>query len=107
MSFFKQKTTIISCLIVYLCSYVLNVFFLVPVFTRAQDSDTTNLIAVFVDASLYESSLIKSDVIWYAKDYLQQRYPRSKALVFPINTSTFMARDVAKILENLYFDGVK
>jgi hypothetical protein len=61
-----------------------------------------NLVAIFVDKEIYSD--IKSDIEWYAKDYVQQKIENSQALVFPIDTTNFQAKDIAKILDNLYFE---
>lgn len=61
--------------------------------------------AVFVDKDIYQNA--KSDIEWYATDYIQQRISNSKALVLPINTQNFKAIDVVRMLENMYFDGIK
>jgi hypothetical protein len=62
----------------------------------------TNIIAVFVDKDVYQSS--KNDIEWYATDYVQQRISNSKALVLPINTQNFKSIDLVRMLENMYFD---
>jgi len=65
----------------------------------------TTLIAVFVDQSLQQ--VINADLKRYTTSYIQQRYPDSKALVIPINTTNIQAPDIVKIIENMYFDGLK
>ncbi|MDD3263232.1 MAG: VCBS repeat-containing protein [Candidatus Absconditabacteria bacterium] len=65
----------------------------------------TNLIAVFVDKDVYQNS--KNSIERYATDYIQQRVSNSKALILPINTQNFKAIDLVRMLENMYFDGIK
>lgn len=62
-----------------------------------------NLVAIFVDQSIYTS--IQSDLQRYTTTYIPAQAPGTKTLVFPINSSTFKARDLQKIIENLYYDG--
>ncbi len=70
--------------------------------------DKVNIVAVLVDDSLYPK--IKSEVSRYA-DYIQKwgnnAIANAKALVIPINIKEITAPDIVKILENLYFDGLK
>ena len=59
------------------------------------------LVAIFVDKDIYPT--IKNNVQWYSLQYIQARFPRIKALVFPVDTKTIQASDVQKIISNLYF----
>jgi hypothetical protein len=63
------------------------------------------LVAVFVDKDIYQNT--KSDIERYATDYIQQRISNSKAIVLPINVENFKAIDLVRMLENMYFDGIK
>jgi hypothetical protein len=73
---------------------------------QAEDTITnTNIVAVFVDSNIYED--IKPDLQRYTTQYIQDKLSRTKAVVMPIDASTFKARDIAKILDNMYFDGIK
>lgn len=58
-----------------------------------------------VDDKIYPS--IENDIKRYASQYIQKKYPFSKALVFKINTKEYDAPEITKLLENLYFDGIK
>lgn len=66
---------------------------------------TTQLVAVLVDDKIYDT--IEDDLKRYASDYIQKKYPHSKALVLKINTKEYSAPEIVKLLENLYFDGLK
>lgn len=73
---------------------------------KAEDTmDNTNIVAVFVDSNIYNS--IQNDIQRYTTNYIQDKLSRTKAVVMPIDANTFKARDIAKILDNMYFDGVK
>jgi hypothetical protein len=63
----------------------------------------TNIVTVFVDKDIYNA--LSSDIQRYASNYIQWRISNTKATVFPINTQTFKAKDIVKLLENIYFDG--
>lgn len=98
----SKKIFVIIVCFVYLFSYIIHNFI---IGIRAETTlQHTNIVAVFVDKDIYND--ISSDVQRYASNYIQQRVSNSKATVFPINTDTFKAKDIVKILENLYFDGV-
>jgi len=65
----------------------------------------THLVAVFVDKNIYK--WLETDIKWYASQYIQSHISDSKAIVLPIDTKNFAAKDIAAMLENMYFDGVK
>ncbi|MDO4713760.1 MAG: hypothetical protein Q4B28_03825 [bacterium] len=58
-----------------------------------------------VDDKIYDN--IENELKRYAKDYIQQKYQNSKALVLKLNTKEYTAPEIVKLLENLYFDGEK
>ncbi|MEI8091123.1 MAG: hypothetical protein WCG98_02505 [bacterium] len=58
-----------------------------------------------MDKNVYSTN--KKDIDDYATTYVQKKEANSKAIILPINTSTIKAPDIAKILENMYFDGLK
>ena len=66
-----------------------------------------------MDDKIYDD--IENDIQRYAQQYIQwedsdnSRYnaiSNSKAIVLPVNTDSIDAKDINKILENMYFDGV-
>ena len=67
---------------------------------------TTNIVALLIDKDLYTNDL-KNSVDRYATNYIQQKISNSKAIIFPINTDSIKARDIAKMIENIYYDGVE
>lgn len=66
---------------------------------------STQLIAVLVNEKIYPS--IEGKLRWYTTKYLQKQYPQSKALIFKINPESYTAPEISKLLENVYFDGLK
>jgi hypothetical protein len=67
---------------------------------------TLNLVALIVDKNLYNGSL-KNSIDRYTSNYIQQKISNSRAIVFPIDTTAIKARDITKMLENIYYDGVE
>lgn len=67
----------------------------------------TNIVALIVDKQLYADGQVEKLIERYARDYIQQRISNSKAVIFPIDTKVVQAWDIARMLENLYLDGVE
>lgn len=103
---FKRKILIFWFLLIYSISLIFNNYiFLIwssPVEASEEQEKSINLVAIFVDNNIYQN--IKQDIEWYSKNYVQQKIDNSQALVFPINTDNFKAKDITKILDNLYFE---
>jgi hypothetical protein len=81
------------------------VFFETQVFANTPQT-TSNIVAIVIDKDLYESNL-RSNIDRYTSNYIQQKISNSKAIVFPINTTNIKARDIAKMLESLYYEGIE
>jgi hypothetical protein len=94
-------------LLIYSLSYFLQSWFFIDFGSVFAENplDRTHLVAVFVDKDIYQDT--KSDIERYATDYIQQRISNSKAIVLPINVENFKAIDLVRMLENMYFDGIK
>ena len=71
----------------------------------AENPDTTNLVAVFVDKDIYKD--ITTDLVRYTTRYIQRKISNSKAIVFPIDTTTLKAHEISQMLENMYFEGLE
>jgi hypothetical protein len=67
---------------------------------------TLNIVALIVDKNLYNGSL-KNSIDRYTSNYIQQKISNSRAIIFPIDTSTIKARDITKMLENIYYEGIE
>ncbi|MFZ2718776.1 MAG: VCBS repeat-containing protein, partial [Candidatus Absconditicoccaceae bacterium] len=104
---FNQKKQIIFLITIYVLSYFLNsLFFINFDKTKAEDSlKSTNIIAILVDQNIYND--LSDEIQRYTKNYIQKEVSNSKAVVLPINVQNFKAQDITKILENMYFDGLK
>ena len=114
----KTKKILIS---IVLGVYILTTFFQSAIYgwkntvyaawTHEEKLDYTNIVAIIVNDDIY--SRIESDVKWYATNYIQWAWgnkytsiSNSKALVFPINVDNFSAKNIAQLLENMYFDWI-
>jgi len=83
-----------------------NTFFIDRRKVYADDNpSTTNIVAVFVDKDIYQG--IKTNLERYTTQYIQKKISNSKAVVFPIDTTTMKAHDISQMLENMYFEGLK
>jgi hypothetical protein len=101
----KNKSAIWSVLIFYTVTYFLQSLLYVINFANAEQiAQSTQIVSIFVDNELYKRSDVRSDIIWYSKDYLQQRINSSKAIVIPVDINTISANDIVRMLENIYFD---
>lgn len=107
MYFLHKRHLVWLLLLIYSLSYFLQSWFFVDFWSVFAENplDRTHLVAVFVDKDIYQDA--KSDIERYATEYIQQRISNSKAIVLPINTQNFKAIDVVRMLENMYFDGIK
>ncbi|HCB52057.1 TPA: hypothetical protein DEP21_05875 [Patescibacteria group bacterium] len=107
MSFFDKKYSIWFLLIIYVLSYFMQSWFFVDAGSITTESvqKRTHLVAVIVDKDIYQN--LKSDVEWYATEYIQNQISDSKAIILPITTKNFRANEITKMLENMYFDGEK
>gem|GEM_PF-2711946 len=80
-------------------------FFQSDIFANERKT-TTNIVALMVDKNLY-NGVLKNSIDWYATNYIQQKISNSKAVIFPLDTETIKARDIVKMLENIYYDGIE
>ena len=62
---------------------------------------------MLVDKDLYSNTNLKNSLERYTTQYIQQKISNSKAVVFPLDTTVVKSRDIAKLLENLYYDGIE
>jgi hypothetical protein len=102
------KFKIYGLLTVYILAWFMQSwmpFFQSDIFANERKA-TTNIVALIVDKNLYNGTL-KNSIDRYATNYIQQKISNSKAVIFPINTETIKARDITKMLENIYHEGVE
>ena len=65
-------------------------------------NNTTALIAVLIDEETYNSVSISSYT-----SYVSSKYPNSKVVILPLDTEEYTAPEIAKLLENMYFDWIE
>ncbi len=101
--------------IIVLFVYLFTVLFQQVPFLRLFDKDKVfaeapsekiNIVLLLTDSELYKWT-IKTDIDWYAKDYIQSGFPNTKALILPLDVKTIKSYDIVKMIQNLYFDGQK
>ena len=63
-----------------------------------------NIVLVFVEKKLYDN--LKDELVRYSRNYIQEKNPNTIALTLPIDKDT-TAIEILKIVQNLYFEGVK
>lgn len=105
----SKKILGILILIGYLSSQILSMLGYVDrniAEAKNSNRDTmTQLVAVMVEESIYDK--LEKNLQRYTTSYIQKHYPHSKAIVLKINTKEYNAPELTKLLENLYFDGLK
>lgn len=96
---------------VYLCTSIIQYF--IDGFWVSADSfqeekkELSNVVAVFVDDKLYENKEIKSNIQRYTTQYIQKELDNTKAIVMPLNLKDIHAYEIYRMLENIYFEGIK
>lgn len=103
----RKQLSIFIFTFFYFLSILLNTFYYLPwnraaAYTPVETNN--NIVAIFVDSSVYWDAWVKSRIDSYANNYIQQKISDSKALIVPINVSNFKSNDILRILENLYFE---
>ncbi|MEI7478050.1 MAG: hypothetical protein WCJ81_06265 [bacterium] len=101
----NKKIIILIAGIVVLCTQSFSNWVFYAKTNASGPTEEDKLVAVFIDSTLYNT--IKSDIQWYTTQYIQSRFTRTKALVFPVDTNKIKANDIQKILSNLYYGGEK
>ena len=91
-----KKLSVRILIIFYGISYLLqnSVFIDRKKVYAAETPSTTNLVAVFVDKNIYQD--IKANLVRYTTTYIQKKIANSKAVVFPIDTTTLKAYSINK-----------
>lgn len=94
--------------------YMWNNVYAASIWNNESQKDYTNIVAIIVNKKIYDNNKIRKDIEWYATEYIQWKWNKkytsvsnSKALVFPIDVDTFSTKNIAQLLENIYFDWIK
>ena len=107
MEWISRKISIRTFVSLYAISYILQSFFFVnrKNVYAAETTSLTNIVAVLVDKDIYPNN--QQDIQRYTTQYIQKKLNNTKAIVLPINTKNIKAFEISKMLENIYFDGIK
>lgn len=107
MEWISKKASIWTFVSLYAVSYILQSFFFVDrkKVYAAETTSLTNIVAVLVDKDIYPEN--QEDIQWYTTQYIQKKLNNTKAIVLPINIKNIKAFEISKMLENIYFDGIK
>ena len=106
---FSKKAKVSLLLIIYLVAWLYQsweVLFRNDVFANINKVET-HIVAVLVDKDLYSNPALKNSLERYTTQYIQSQISNSKAVIFPLDTTVVKSRDIAKLLENLYYEGVE
>ena len=106
---FSKKIKVSALISIYLVARLYQSWeaaFRSDVFADINKVDT-NIVAVLVDKDLYSNTNFKNSLERYTTQYIQSKISNSKAVVFPLDTTTVNSRDIAKLLESLYYDGIE
>ena len=101
-----KKFWLLSTIFVYCASFLLQSNLgLFQAWARETNVPRVNIVAILVDNKIYD--WIADGLKWYASDYVQQQLSDTKALVIPIDLGKINAYDIYRMMENIYFDGLK
>lgn len=109
--FKRSKKSILGTLIliVYLSSYLFSALGYISWDTvnAANENQNTSreLVAILVEKKLYPS--IKSNLDRYTTNYIQKQHPNSQGIIIQIDANEYTPVEITKLLENIYFDGIK
>lgn len=101
-----KKICLLSTIFVYCASFLLQSNLgLFQTFAQWSSSNV-NIVAILVDDKIL--GWISEDLQWYATEYIQgEKIFNSKALIIPLDVSNITAYDIYRMMENIYFDGLK
>ena len=101
-----KKICLLSTIIVYCASFLIqsNLGFF-QAWAKEVNTPRVNIVAVLVDDKIYDA--ISGDLNWYATSYIQDKLTDTKALVMPLDLDKIDAYDIYRMMQNIYFDGLK
>ena len=101
-----KKVCLLSTIIVYCASFLLQSnFVLFETWAKETNIPRVNIVAILVDNKIYDG--ISDNLKWYATNYVQNKLSDTKALVMPLDLTNIHAYDIYRMMENIYFDGLK
>ena len=101
-----KKICLLSTIIVYCASFLIqsNLPFF-EVWAQETNIPRVNVVVVLVDNEIYGG--ISWWLKWYTTNYVQNILANTKALVIPLDLKDIHAYDIHRMMENIYFDGLK
>ncbi len=101
-----KKVCLLSTIFVYCFSFLLQSNLWLFQAWAQWSPDPVNIVTILVDDRIL--GWINSDLKWYATEYIQlEKIPNSKALVIPLDVTKISAYDIHRMMENIYFDGLR
>ncbi len=101
-----KKFCLLSTVFIYCASFLLQSnLFLFQTWAKEKNEPLVNIVTILVDNRIYKG--ISDDLKWYATNYVQQKLSDTKALVIPLDLTKIHAYDIYRMMENIYFDGLK
>ena len=101
-----KKVCLLSTIFVYCVSFLLQSNLWLFQAWAQWSPDPINIVTILVDDRIL--NWINDDLKWYATEYIQrEKIPNSKALVIPLDVAKISAYDIHRMMENIYFDGLK
>ena len=100
-----KKICLLSTIIVYCASFLLQSnFTLFEVWAKETNQPRVNIVAILVDSEIY------GWIAWWLggyAGYIQDHLADTKALIIPLDLKDIHAYDIYRMMENIYFDGLK
>ena len=101
-----KRICLLSTIIIYCASFLIESnFALFEVWAQEKNTPLVNIVAVLVDDKIY--NWISWWLSWYTSSYIQNELADTKALVIPLDLTNIHAYDIYRMMENIYFDGLK
>ncbi len=101
-----KKICLLTTIFVYCLSFLLQSnFAFFQAWAKEDKTSRVNIVTILVDKNIYD--WITDWLKWYASEYIQQQLSDTKALVIPLDLKNIHAYDIYRMMENIYFDGLK
>ena len=68
---------------------------------------TNPIVAILIDNDTYNSIGSNWNFKRYTDSYIPEKYPGSESIIFSLDLKEYTAPEIVKLLENVYFDGIK
>ena len=68
---------------------------------------TNPIVAILIDNETYNTIGSNWNFKRYTDSYIPEKYPGSESIIFSLDLKEYNAPEIVKLLENVYFDGIK